>query len=1042
MDLNLALKIAIAQTGLDNVSSLVDELKKAGVETDKFEQEAASLGAELKKVGSDSGMITAFRKLKTETQAAEQAMAAAKDKTASLGRELKATEAPTKKQQAAFDRSRKAARAAAQAYETNRLSLQNMRSQMQQAGIATTNLAEHQVRLRQTQEDLTRRGQALAKSIKTAAWEARGSAAALDSNAAAAGRAAKSWGTLRTAAAAAGGFIAAKVGISTVISLLRNLRRSILAVSETGGRFEMLRAQMDTLFKSSEKGAAAVEWIRKFTADTPFQLDAVSKSFANLKAFGIDPMDGSFRSIADQAATLGGTTEKLEGIVRALGQAWSKQKLQGEEALQLIERGVPVWDLLSKATGRTSVELQEMSSKGLLGRDAIRALMDEMGRQNIGAAERAMKTLNGQVSNFKDNWTSFLNLIADQGALAYFKSELESLNQKFAEWAKNGELKKWAREAAETIISLGGAIRSTIETVASMSGAFKFAGNAIAFFWNSIQITIKGIGSLFLDTAALITQGLSKITFGDLSKQYEAEAKKLSATAAGLRDGIITDAREARAALLGMGEAAGLVSEKVVASQTEVAESTTKTTAALTETEQAAQAAAEKTQALADAYKELGIETEQALRQTGQATVAAFRQIVESGASGVTMLTAFDAALKKAADAQTINALKVALFDAFDTGKIGIDAYLKRMDEVDKRLIAIGETVQSSEEAFNHFGLTSAEALQKVADKSREMFDALGQSGQATTEQLQAAFLKYAEDAIRANDGVIDKQLKAKAGALGLTTEIRILAEQYKQTGAFGREAFRIAAHEARALRDAINEINQATTRSELADMANEAARRWREGKISAKEYSDIIDEINRRRRELIKLTEEQVAAEQKATKAAGETADQVERQARGKARSSSGEKSGGDGGPKTYTQQEVAWVGGAKDLIRRDLAAAGIGGEIVAQTLAQFDKEIKDPSNLRGLNGLNGYKKYYDFLLDRANTAIRNATAAARREQRQEQATRANSASEPTPPNNPGKTITMVFKAAGGQSVSGTFSEDDTQKLLDVLAQSGAVTQ
>jgi ferric-dicitrate binding protein FerR (iron transport regulator) len=35
-----------------------------------------------------------------------------------------------------------------------------------------------------------------------------------------------------------------------------------------------------------------------------------------------------------------------------------------------------------------------------------------------------------------------------------------------------------------------------------------------------------------------------------------------------------------------------------------------------------------------------------------------------------------------------------------------------------------------------------------------------------------------------------------------------------------------------------------------------------------------------------------------------------------------------------------------------------------------------------------------------------------------------------------------MVFKAAGGQSVSGTFSEDDTQKLLDVLAQSGAVTQ
>ncbi|WP_275100150.1 tape measure protein [Sedimenticola hydrogenitrophicus] len=1040
-DLNLALKIAIAQTGLDNVSSLVGELKKAGVETDKFEQEAADLGAELKKLGSDSGMISAFRKLKTETQGAEQAMAAAKDKTAALSRELKATEAPTKKQQAAFERSRKAARAAAQAYENNRLSLQNMRSQMQQAGIATTNLAEHQVRLHQTQDALTRRGQALAKSLKSTAWEARSSASAIDTNAAAAGRAAKSWGTLRTAAAAAGGFLVAKVGISTITSLLRNLRNSILAVSETGGKFEALRVQMDTLFRSNEKGGAAVEWIKTFTAKTPYQLDQVTQSFIKLKAMGMDPMDGSFRAIADQASSLGAKGETLEGIVLALGQAWSKQKLQGEEALQLIERGVPVWDLLAKATGRNAAELQEMSAKGLLGRDAIRALMDEMGRNNLGASERAMRTLNGQLSNLKDNWTNFLNLIADQGALAYFKGELESLNQKFAEWAKNGELKKWAREAAETIISLGGSIRSTIETVASMSGAFKFAGNAIAFFWNSIQITIKGIGSLFLDTAALITLGLSKITFGDLSKQYEAEAKKLSATAAGLRDGIITDAREARAALLGMGEAAGLVSEEVVKGQEEVAASTEKTKAALTETEQAAQAAAEKAQALADAYKELGIETEESLRQTGQATVDAFRQIVESGTSGVNMLNAFDAALKKAGDAQTINALKIALYDAFDTGKISLDAYLKRMDEVDKRLGAIGETVQNSEEAFNHFGLTSVEALQKIADKSREMFDALEQSGQATTEQLAAAFLKYAEDAIRAQDGVIDKQLKAKAAALGLTTEIRVLAEQYKQTGAFGREAFRIAAHEARALRDAINEINQATTRSELADLANEAARRWREGKISAKEYGEIIDEINLRRRELIKLTEEQVTAEQQATEAAGKTAEQIERQASGKARAGGGKKkSAGGGGGETYTRQEIAWVGGAKDLIRRDLAAAGIGGEIVAQTLAQFDKEIKDPSNLRGLNGLDGYKKYYDFLLDRANSAIRNATATARREQRQEQANRAGSASESTA--QPGKTITMVFKAAGGRAVAGTFAEGDAQGLLDVLAQSGAVTE
>ena len=61
--------------------------------------------------------------------------------------------------------------------------------------------------------------------------------------------------------------------------------------------------------------------------------------------------------------------------------------LVGEEALQLIERGVPVWDLLAKATGRNVQELQKMSEAGQLGRDVILQLIDAMGRQNAGATQ-------------------------------------------------------------------------------------------------------------------------------------------------------------------------------------------------------------------------------------------------------------------------------------------------------------------------------------------------------------------------------------------------------------------------------------------------------------------------------------------------------------------------------------------------------------------------------------------------------------------------------------------------------------------------------
>ena len=55
-------------------------------------------------------------------------------------------------------------------------------------------------------------------------------------------------------------------------------------------------------------------------------------------------MDGSMQAIVDQASKLGGGMERLNGISLAVGQAWAKQKLQGEEILQLVEHGVPVWE--------------------------------------------------------------------------------------------------------------------------------------------------------------------------------------------------------------------------------------------------------------------------------------------------------------------------------------------------------------------------------------------------------------------------------------------------------------------------------------------------------------------------------------------------------------------------------------------------------------------------------------------------------------------------------------------------------------------------
>ena len=177
-ELDLKLRLSVVKTGLENITAIIGELKNAGVETGKFEDEAKQLGDELNKLGREQGLIDAFKKLKTETQAAEKAMADAKTKASELGKELKDTESPTKKQQAAFEKARKAARDAAEAYQTNAVGLQQLRGKMQEAGVSTSGLAAHQLRLRKTQEGLVASGQSLTQSLQASSEAAKQSAAA------------------------------------------------------------------------------------------------------------------------------------------------------------------------------------------------------------------------------------------------------------------------------------------------------------------------------------------------------------------------------------------------------------------------------------------------------------------------------------------------------------------------------------------------------------------------------------------------------------------------------------------------------------------------------------------------------------------------------------------------------------------------------------------------------------------------------------------------------------------------------------------------
>lgn len=229
-------------------------------------------------------------------------------------------------------------------------------------------------------------------------------------------------------ASLAGGFSAFQIGKDIL-----NTNRSM----------EMLRAQLTAITGSVTQSAQAFKFIQDFAVNTPFEIDGLTKSFIMLQNFGIRPTQEVMSAITNQAAKLGASQETLAGITMALGQAYSKGKLQAEEMNQLTERGVPIMQLLTEVTGKGSAALLDMAQNGELTRDVMDKVIKKMGELANGSNAAAMQTLNGHISNLSDAWHNFEDTLLND------KSE--------------GLIKNIVNGAAESLKFLGNAISTEVE---------------------------------------------------------------------------------------------------------------------------------------------------------------------------------------------------------------------------------------------------------------------------------------------------------------------------------------------------------------------------------------------------------------------------------------------------------------------------------------------------------------------------------------------------------------------------------------------------
>ena len=206
----------------------------------------------------------------------------------------------------------------------------------------------------------------------------------------------------RTLALVAGGALVAGLTL---------LGRQGVIVNQTLQQTEMGLA---TLLRSAPLAAQLMAALRQEAKTSAFEFVDLADYSKRLLAMGfaVNQLIPTIRALGDAAAALGGGGELLSRLVLALGQMRAKGKVSGEEMRQFAEAGIPAWEFLAQAMGKTTAEVMKLSEQGKITGDfGVGAIIAGIQGRFGGLQGMMTQTLPGIISNLKDVFNELSALV-------------------------------------------------------------------------------------------------------------------------------------------------------------------------------------------------------------------------------------------------------------------------------------------------------------------------------------------------------------------------------------------------------------------------------------------------------------------------------------------------------------------------------------------------------------------------------------------------------------------------------------------------------
>ena len=365
------------------------------------------------------------------------------------------------------------------------------------------------------------------------------------------------------------------LGLAGVTAGLAGVAAGMKAIVDTTIQFQAVNKQLEYAVGSAKQAAIEFQFVKETANSLGLDLLGAAEGYAKLAAATKGTtLEGKatrdiFLGVSQAAATMGLSVADTNGVFLALSQIAGKGKVSMEELRgQLGERLAPAMKIAADSMGVTVQRLNQLVENGLDAEEFLAAFGPALQKAFAADAAKNAETLQGRINQLRNEFKLFLNDLGEGGvasgaatifkdltdAVGQVRDALKSVDPKTVDAVKSafdllyGSVNEVFRTLFSAISDANDVLNSMRALVSGVVGAFTgfdTAGEQVGFLTRvlqgvsillgsisdgvyAIRIAFTAVTGVVQEFFAAIALGLSKVTFGQVSKELEDLAFRLN----------------------------------------------------------------------------------------------------------------------------------------------------------------------------------------------------------------------------------------------------------------------------------------------------------------------------------------------------------------------------------------------------------------------------------------------------------------------------------------------------------------------------------